>query len=149
VLKSTPKPTTKQSKTVCIFIPNRFYFFKLCVCGNFQEVKIIFIYYIPYKLHCECQNGEFLPWLVNRYHFFCRGPIIKCIFSQNGSKVAKVKTADSRSDLSTGTHKNWLLKSEPDVFGISHLKQSHNQISCWDGVRNYQVSCCVIVTVTF
>jgi hypothetical protein len=81
--------------------------------------------------------------------FFCRGPIIKCIFSQNGRKAAKVKTADSRSDLSTGTHKNWLLKSEPDVFGISHLKQSHNQISCWDGVRNYQVSCCVIVTVIF
>ena len=30
----------------------------------------------------------------------------------------------------------WLLKSEPDVFGIEHLKKQKTSI--WDGVRNYQ-----------
>lgn len=32
----------------------------------------------------------------------------------------------------------WLMKSEPDVFGIQHLKNSKKQTECWDGVRNYQ-----------
>lgn len=32
----------------------------------------------------------------------------------------------------------WLFKSEPDVFGIEHLKQSPDQTTPWDGVRNYQ-----------
>lgn len=32
----------------------------------------------------------------------------------------------------------WLFKSEPDVFGIAHLKASPNQTTPWDGVRNYQ-----------
>lgn len=32
----------------------------------------------------------------------------------------------------------WLLKSDPDTFGIRHLKRSRNQTTCWDGVRNYQ-----------
>ncbi|MBY0309882.1 EVE domain-containing protein [Patescibacteria group bacterium] len=31
----------------------------------------------------------------------------------------------------------WLFKSEPEVFGIDHLKQK--KIATWDGVRNYQV----------
>jgi predicted RNA-binding protein with PUA-like domain len=30
----------------------------------------------------------------------------------------------------------WLMKSEPDVFSISDLKAC--QVTCWDGVRNYQ-----------
>jgi len=30
----------------------------------------------------------------------------------------------------------WLMKSEPDVFGIDHLQRL--QVSPWDGVRNYQ-----------
>lgn len=30
----------------------------------------------------------------------------------------------------------WLMKSEPDVFGIEHLKRL--KTSTWDGVRNYQ-----------
>ena len=30
----------------------------------------------------------------------------------------------------------WLLKSEPDVFGIGHLQRFNETI--WDGVRNYQ-----------
>lgn len=30
----------------------------------------------------------------------------------------------------------WLMKSEPDVFGIHHLKQV--RVEPWDGVRNYQ-----------
>ncbi|MGH7930540.1 MAG: EVE domain-containing protein [Candidatus Binatia bacterium] len=30
----------------------------------------------------------------------------------------------------------WLMKSEPDTFGIDDLKAEH--IESWDGVRNYQ-----------
>lgn len=30
----------------------------------------------------------------------------------------------------------WLMKSEPDVFGIDHLRKA--VIEPWDGVRNYQ-----------
>lgn len=32
----------------------------------------------------------------------------------------------------------WLMKSEPDVFGIDHLARAKNQTSAWDGVRNFQ-----------
>lgn len=32
----------------------------------------------------------------------------------------------------------WLMKSEPDVFGIDDLKAMPNQTDHWDGVRNYQ-----------
>lgn len=32
----------------------------------------------------------------------------------------------------------WLMKSEPDVFGIDHLADMPNQTEHWDGVRNYQ-----------
>lgn len=33
----------------------------------------------------------------------------------------------------------WLLKSEPSTFGLADLQASPNQITRWDGVRNYQV----------
>ena len=33
----------------------------------------------------------------------------------------------------------WLMKSEPEVFGIDHLKRRPDQSEPWDGVRNYQV----------
>jgi predicted RNA-binding protein with PUA-like domain len=32
----------------------------------------------------------------------------------------------------------WLMKSEPDVFGIEDLKACPRQTEHWDGVRNYQ-----------
>ncbi|MFC1750624.1 EVE domain-containing protein [Pseudomonadota bacterium] len=32
----------------------------------------------------------------------------------------------------------WLMKSEPDVFGIDDLKAMPNKTEHWDGVRNYQ-----------
>ncbi len=32
----------------------------------------------------------------------------------------------------------WLMKSEPDAFGINDLYNKPNQIEHWDGVRNYQ-----------
>jgi predicted RNA-binding protein with PUA-like domain len=32
----------------------------------------------------------------------------------------------------------WLLKSEPDVFGIDDLAGKPNATEHWDGVRNYQ-----------
>lgn len=35
--------------------------------------------------------------------------------------------------------KHWLMKSEPDVFGIDDLKNATNKTEPWDGVRNYQV----------
>ncbi|MCB2030461.1 MAG: EVE domain-containing protein, partial [Rhodoferax sp.] len=31
----------------------------------------------------------------------------------------------------------WLMKSEPDVFGIDHLKARPKKTEPWDGVRNY------------
>ncbi len=32
----------------------------------------------------------------------------------------------------------WLMKSEPEVFGIDDLERRPNQTEPWDGVRNYQ-----------
>ena len=32
----------------------------------------------------------------------------------------------------------WLVKSEPDVFGIDHLAAAPGKTTYWDGVRNYQ-----------
>jgi predicted RNA-binding protein with PUA-like domain len=32
----------------------------------------------------------------------------------------------------------WLLKSDPDAFGLRHLKRCRDRTTCWDGVRNYQ-----------
>ena len=32
----------------------------------------------------------------------------------------------------------WLLKTEPESFGIDHLASLPNRRSPWDGVRNYQ-----------
>ncbi|MFO8154887.1 MAG: EVE domain-containing protein [Pseudomonadota bacterium] len=33
----------------------------------------------------------------------------------------------------------WLMKSEPDVFGIDHLAALPEGTDHWDGIRNYQV----------
>ena len=33
---------------------------------------------------------------------------------------------------------NWLMKSEPDVFGIDHLRGQTRGTDHWDGIRNYQ-----------
>lgn len=33
----------------------------------------------------------------------------------------------------------WLMKSEPEVFGIEHLARARHGTSGWDGVRNFQV----------
>jgi predicted RNA-binding protein with PUA-like domain len=32
----------------------------------------------------------------------------------------------------------WLMKSEPQTFGIDHLARAARQTAGWDGVRNYQ-----------
>ena len=32
----------------------------------------------------------------------------------------------------------WLMKSEPDVFGIDDLMAAKDQTTHWEGVRNYQ-----------
>lgn len=34
---------------------------------------------------------------------------------------------------------HWLMKSEPDVFGIDDLRRMPNSTDKWEGVRNYQV----------
>jgi len=34
---------------------------------------------------------------------------------------------------------HWLMKSEPDVFGVDHLAKSPRRTTFWSGVRNYQV----------
>lgn len=34
--------------------------------------------------------------------------------------------------------KYWLMKSEPTCFSIDDLRNAPQQITCWDGVRNYQ-----------
>jgi len=33
---------------------------------------------------------------------------------------------------------HWLMKSEPDVFGIDDLAHARRRTTGWDGVRNYQ-----------
>lgn len=33
---------------------------------------------------------------------------------------------------------HWLMKSEPDVFGIDDLAKNPGKTTFWDGVRNYQ-----------
>jgi len=33
---------------------------------------------------------------------------------------------------------HWLMKTEPDCFGIDHLKHRPKRTEHWDGVRNYQ-----------
>lgn len=38
--------------------------------------------------------------------------------------------------MSTKAKKYWLMKSEPDVFSIDHLKK--DKTTLWEGVRNYQ-----------
>jgi len=35
--------------------------------------------------------------------------------------------------------KYWLMKSEPDVFGIDDLAKRPRKTEHWDGIRNYQV----------
>src|SRR5499426_4921290 len=32
----------------------------------------------------------------------------------------------------------WLLKSDPDTFGWSHLESAPKKRTVWDGIRNYQ-----------
>ncbi|MCH8566975.1 MAG: EVE domain-containing protein [Balneolales bacterium] len=34
--------------------------------------------------------------------------------------------------------KYWLMKSEPDEFGIDDLASRENQTTYWEGIRNYQ-----------
>ena len=32
----------------------------------------------------------------------------------------------------------WLMKSDPDTYGLPELKKEKTRTTCWDGVRNYQ-----------
>ena len=48
------------------------------------------------------------------------------LVSFHGSKVGRITMA------------NWLMKSEPDVFGVDHLAAEPKKTAAWWGVRNYQ-----------
>ena len=48
------------------------------------------------------------------------------LVSFHGSKVGRITMA------------NWLMKSEPDVFGVDHLATEPKKTAAWWGVRNYQ-----------
>ena len=37
------------------------------------------------------------------------------------------------------SRKYWLFKSEPDVYSIQDLVNESDQVTMWEGVRNYQV----------
>lgn len=36
------------------------------------------------------------------------------------------------------TVQHWLMKSEPDVYGVDHLAAQPEATDHWDGIRNYQ-----------
>lgn len=40
--------------------------------------------------------------------------------------------------MSKTARQYWLMKSEPNCFSLEDLKQSPQQTTSWDGVRNYQ-----------
>lgn len=44
---------------------------------------------------------------------------------------------DDRSSAGTRV-RHWLMKSEPDVYGIDHLADAPGKTTAWWGVRNYQ-----------
>jgi predicted RNA-binding protein with PUA-like domain len=48
------------------------------------------------------------------------------LVSFHASKVGRIAMA------------NWLMKSEPDVFGVDHLAAEPKKTAAWWGVRNYQ-----------
>lgn len=48
------------------------------------------------------------------------------------------RDGDGRLSVRGLTVSYWLIKSEPDVFGIDDLAAAPGRRTCWDGVRNYQ-----------
>jgi predicted RNA-binding protein with PUA-like domain len=54
------------------------------------------------------------------------------------TNAAKKAVQSSAHDKISGHPCHFLLKSEPDVFGIDHLAAMKDQTSLWDGVRNNQ-----------
>jgi predicted RNA-binding protein with PUA-like domain len=40
--------------------------------------------------------------------------------------------------LSAAVPRYWLLKSDPEEFGLADLERSPRRTTCWSGVRNYQ-----------
>ncbi len=48
----------------------------------------------------------------------------------------KPRAKASKSPRSTGKRQCWLMKSEPDVYGIDTLEREGR--TGWDGIRNYQ-----------
>ncbi|KAK9813242.1 hypothetical protein WJX72_011332 [[Myrmecia] bisecta] len=68
---------------------------------------------------------------------------IKAAAAMSGAKRQKVfkpskpAAASQEGGVPAGP-RYFLLKSEPDVFGIDHLAASPDQTSHWDGVRNFQ-----------
>lgn len=57
-----------------------------------------------------------------------------------GTGKGKGKDGGSAAIKGGGGPRFFLMKSEPDTFSIQQLAALPNQTSCWEGVRNYQVS---------
>ena len=45
---------------------------------------------------------------------------------------------DNRYPVRRMARRYWLLKSDPEDFGLPDLKKSPDRTTRWDGVRNYQ-----------
>jgi len=52
--------------------------------------------------------------------------------------VVSFATIESQAQKGVGMA-YWLMKSEPDVYGIDHLAAEPDGREHWDGIRNYQV----------
>jgi predicted RNA-binding protein with PUA-like domain len=53
-------------------------------------------------------------------------------------RAAEPLVSFHRSKVGRITMANWLMKSEPDVFGVDHLAAEPKKTAAWWGVRNYQ-----------
>src|SRR4029077_8537495 len=57
----------------------------------------------------------------------------------HGTTLLRLFTGLNTTTQRAVSMRYWLMKSEPDVFGIEHLAKAPKQTVSWGGVRNYQV----------
>lgn len=71
----------------------------------------------------------------------------KRTLSSKLASLNSVETPKKTSENKENSFNHWLMKSEPESrienghemkFGIEDLKANKDQITCWDGVRNYE-----------
>jgi predicted RNA-binding protein with PUA-like domain len=51
-------------------------------------------------------------------------------------KISPVSLGHKEQETNTNNRQYWLMKSEPQLYGVADLKKEKQTI--WDGVRNYQ-----------